>query len=110
MRVKHANRQRQAYMSLKLYNFDPMAPRLLFRYKGPVIWQQLSERWVGTVAHARYERYKSSRCFGDAFAAGMRSHDRWGDVRRGYVKADGCFDSELDTSCFTLRGDPQWGL
>ena len=68
-----------------------MAPRLVLRYKGPVIWQQHNEGSVGTVARARYERYKSSRTFADAIAAGMRSHDRWDDVRRGYVKADGCF-------------------
>jgi hypothetical protein len=91
IRVKRAIKRRQKDMSLKLYNFDPMAPRLLFRYKGPVIWQQLNERWVGTAAHARYERYKSSRTIGDAYAAGMRKQDRLVDVRRGYVKADGCF-------------------
>jgi hypothetical protein len=91
MRVKKNTGGRQAYMRLKLYNFDPMAPRLMLRYKGPVIWQQLNERIAGTASHARYERYKSSRTFADALAAGMRNHDRSVDVHRGYVKADGCF-------------------
>jgi hypothetical protein len=82
---------RLKYRATTLYNFDPMAPRLVRRYKGPVIWQQLNKRFVGTPAHARYERYKSSRTMADAYAAGMQNGDRTVDVRRGYVKADGCF-------------------
>ena len=83
--------RRLRYWDAQLYNFDPMAPRLLRSYKGPVLWQQLNERLVGTASHARYERYKSSRTIADAYAAGMWNQDRGDDVRRGYVKADGCF-------------------
>jgi hypothetical protein len=82
--------QRLKYKASKLYNLDPKRPRLLRSYKGPVIWQQLNERIVGTPAHARYERYKSSRTLDDAYAAGMRNVDHGADVRRGYVKPDGC--------------------
>jgi hypothetical protein len=90
-RVKISLQRRLNYWDAKLYNFDPMAPRLLRSYKGHVLWQQLNERIVGSAVHARYERYKSSRTFADASAAGMWTQDRRDDVRRGYVKADGCF-------------------
>ena len=82
--------QRLKYTASKLYSLDPRRPRLLRSYKGPVIWQQLNERIVGTSSHARYERYKSSRTLDDAYAAGMRKTDYGADVGRGYVKPDGC--------------------
>jgi hypothetical protein len=90
IRVEKAFQRRLKNKASTQYERDGLSmymPRVLCRYKGPVMWQQLNERVVGTASHARYERYKSSRYFGDAFAAGMRSHDRWDDVRRGYVKA-----------------------
>jgi hypothetical protein len=88
LRVSRNLRRRLAYSAAVLDNFDPMAPRLLWRYQGSVTWQQLNERIVGTAAHARYERYKSSRTFAEAVAAGMLPQDRSVDVRRGYVEAD----------------------
>jgi hypothetical protein len=91
MRVRSNLRRLLKYSATMLDNFDPMSPRLLQSYKGPVVWHQLNERIAGTASHARYERYKSSRTFADATAAGMWSIDRSVDVRRGYVKADGRF-------------------
>ena len=66
-----------------------MAPLLLLSYTGPVIRQQLCPKKVGSDAHARYERYKSSRTLAAASAAGMGKMDRMHDVRQGYVKACG---------------------
>ena len=85
-------------MSLKLYNFDPFAPRLLFRYRRPVVWQQLNPKTIQSATGARYERYKRSTAFAGARAAGMTKSDRYVDVREGYVKKGRqLLDGELDS-------------
>ena len=89
--MKATLKERIRYKASKLYILDPMAQRLPRSYKGPVIWQQLCARRVGTASHARYERYKSSRTMADAYTAGMWYTDRFHDVRHGFVRADGCF-------------------
>jgi hypothetical protein len=90
-RVKSNLSNRLRCKASKLFNLNPRMPRLLRSYEGPVIWQQLNEKIAGTPSHARYELYKSSRTLVDAFAAGMLYQDHGVDVRRGYVKPDGCF-------------------
>jgi hypothetical protein len=87
-RVKRNLSRRLRCKASKLFNLNPKMPRLLRSYEGPVIWQQLNEKIAGTPSHARYELYKSSRTFLDAFAAGMLYQDHGVDVRRGYVKPE----------------------
>ena len=62
-----------------------MAQRLLQSYTGPVNWEQLNPKKVGSHAHARYELYKRCKTLADASAAGMGKMDRMHDVRQGYV-------------------------
>jgi hypothetical protein len=81
-----------------------MAPRGLSHHStGTVIWQQLNPKKIKSAAHDRYERYKMSRTFPDAAAAGMTKQDRFYDVQRGYVKAGKECASESDGSCIMRR-------
>ena len=58
----------------------------MISYTTHVSWQQLNPKRVGTSAHARYERYKSSKTSKDAHAAGMLATDRVFDVAHTYAK------------------------
>ncbi len=81
-----------------------MAPRgLSHHFTGTVIWQQLNPKKIKSAAHDRYERYKMSRTFPDAAAAGMTKQDRFYDVQHGYVKAGKECASESDGSCIMRR-------
>ncbi len=68
-----------------------------------MIWQQLNPQKIKSAAHDRYERYKMSRTFPDAAAAGMTKQDRFYDVQRGYVTVGQACASESGGSCLMRR-------
>ena len=63
-----------------------MPTPVMISYTTHVRWQQRNPKRAGSLAHGRYELYKSSTPFKDARAAGMLGSDRVYDVAHAYVK------------------------
>jgi hypothetical protein len=57
----------------------------MISFNNQVTWQQRNPKRDGSASHTRYERYKISKTFVDARAAGMLSADMHHDMANGFV-------------------------